>query len=87
MRAVGMQVIHLLSKPYECTSAVITTNLNFCQWAGWVTAKLPDRRLQGDEFEAVDVAVGSQAAVWVNRRGIRGGSDYASGPMQRRRGK
>ena len=59
MRAVGMQVMHLLSKPYECTSPLITTNFNFCQWTGWVAAVLSDRRLQGDEFEAVDVADGS----------------------------
>jgi len=53
MRAVGMQLMHLLSKPYECTSLVIPNNFNFCQWAGWVTAMLSDWRLQGDEFEAV----------------------------------
>lgn len=59
--------MQLFSKPDECASLVITTNFNFRQWVGWVTAMLCDRRLQGDEFEAVNVAVGSIRA----RRGVR----------------
>ncbi len=54
-----MQVMQLLSKPEERVSLVITTNSNFRQWVGWVTAMLADRQFQGDESEAMYVADGS----------------------------
>ena len=54
-----MQVMQLLSKPEERVSLVITTNSNFRQWVGRVTAMLADRQFQGDESEAMYVADGS----------------------------
>lgn len=75
MRAVGMRVMQLRSEPEERARLVITTTLNFRQWGGWVTAMLTDRRLRGDESEAMYVADGSIA-----------GSPYrqlAAGPLER----
>jgi hypothetical protein len=62
MRAVGKQVMQPLSKPEERPSLVTTTNLNFRQRVGWVTAMLTDRRLQGDGSEVMYVADGLTAA-------------------------
>lgn len=59
MRAVGMQAMQLLSNPEERAHLVITTNLNFRHWVGWVAAMLTDWRLQRDESEPMHVADGS----------------------------